>query len=145
MNPVPQKTTVEIIPGELTSVETIDMTQQLLTVMGKEGVIVKDAPGFVINRVLMLTINEAIQLVQENIASVEDVDKIFKNCLGHKMGPLETADLIGLDIILDTLHVLSDAFNNDKYNPSELLNQMVEDGLLGRKSGQGFYFHHRSN
>jgi 3-hydroxybutyryl-CoA dehydrogenase len=107
--------------------------------MEKEGIIVADAPGFVSNRVLMLTVNEAMYLVQENVASAEDVDRIFKSCFGHKMGPLETADLIGLDTILYSVEVLYESFNDSKYRPCPLLKQMVDAGLHGRKSGQGFY------
>ena len=101
--------------------------------------IVKDSPGFVSNRVLMLTVNEAIFLIQEQVATAEEVDKIFKSCFGHKMGPLETADLIGLDTILFSLEVLYDSFNDSKFRPCPLLRKLVDAGLFGRKSGQGFY------
>jgi 3-hydroxybutyryl-CoA dehydrogenase len=87
----------------------------------------------------MLTVNEAICVVHEGVASAEDVDKIFKQCFGHKMGPLETGDLIGLDTILHSLEVLCDQFGDTKFRPSPLLRKMVSAGLLGRKSGQGFY------
>lgn len=139
MNPVPLKSTVEVIYGFHTSVETIDATKTLLGSMGKDCVVVNDSAGFVSNRVLMLTINEAIFLVQEQVASAEDVDKIFKRCFEHKMGPLETADLIGLDTILYSIEVLYESFNDSKYRPCPLLKKMVDAGLLGRKSGKGFY------
>ena len=139
MNPVPLKPTVEVIRGYHTSEDTITITQQLLSKMGKDWVIVNDAPGFVSNRVLMLTVNEAVYLLQENVASASDVDKIFKQCFGHKMGPLETADLIGLDTILYSLDVLYESFNDSKYRPCPLLKKMVYAGLYGQKSGQGFY------
>jgi 3-hydroxybutyryl-CoA dehydrogenase len=139
MNPVPMKPTVEVIRGYYTSSETIEAAKGLLANMGKEGIVVNDSPGFVSNRVLMLTINEAIFLVQEQVAPVEDVDKIFKTCLGHKMGPLETADLIGLDTILYSIEVLYESFNDSKYRPCSLLKKMVDAGLYGQKSGQGFY------
>lgn len=139
MNPVPMKTMVEVIRGYHTTDETIETTKNLLSLMGKEVVLVNDSPGFVSNRVLMLTINEAIFLVQDQVAPAEDVDKIFKGCFGHKMGPLETGDLIGLDTILYSLEALYDSFNDDKYRPSPLLKKMVDAGLHGRKSGQGFY------
>ena len=139
MNPVPMKTMVEVIRGYHTTDETIETTKNLLSLMGKEVVMVNDSPGFVSNRVLMLTINEAIFLVQDQVAPAEDVDKIFKGCFGHKMGPLETGDLIGLDTILYSLEALYDSFNDDKYRPSPLLKKMVDAGLHGRKSGQGFY------
>jgi 3-hydroxybutyryl-CoA dehydrogenase len=87
----------------------------------------------------MLTINEAIFLLQDQVASAQEVDRIFKCCFGHKMGPLETADLIGLDTILFSVEVLYESFNDSKYRPCPLLKKMVEAGLYGRKSGQGFY------
>jgi 3-hydroxybutyryl-CoA dehydrogenase len=139
MNPVPLKKTVEVIRGFHTSARTIEIADELLARMGKDSVLVNDAPGFVSNRVLMLTINEAICLVQEQVASAEDVDRIFKSCFEHKMGPLETADLIGLDTILYSIEVLHDRFADSKYRPSPLLRKMVDAGLHGRKSGRGFY------
>lgn len=139
MNPVPLKTTVEVIRGYHTSDETVETSLALLKGMGKEGVIVNDSPGFVTNRVLMLTINEAVFLVQDRVAEPEQVDDLFKKCFGHKMGPLETADLIGLDTILFSIEVLYEAFNDGKYRPCPLLKKMVDAGLHGRKSGRGFY------
>jgi len=141
MNPVPMKTMVEVIRGYHTSDETIETSKKFLAKMGKECIIVNDSPGFVSNRVLMLTVNEAIFLVHENVSSAEDVDQIFKSCFGHKMGPLETADLIGLDTILYSLDVLYESFNDSKYRPCPLLKKMVDAGLHGRKSGQGFYIY----
>ena len=102
-------------------------------------VLVGDAPGFVSNRVLMLSINEAAFLVHEGVSSAEDIDKVFRTCFGHKMGPLETADLIGLDTVLFTIHVLHESFADDKYRPCPLLVRMVAAGRLGRKSGEGFH------
>ncbi len=139
MNPVPMKPMVEMIRGYHTSDTTIETAKKMLAQMGKECIIVNDSPGFVSNRVLMLTINEAIFLLQDKVASVEDVDKIFKSCFGHKMGPLETADLIGLDTILFSIEVLYENFNDSKYRPCPLLKKMVDAGLHGRKSGKGFY------
>jgi 3-hydroxybutyryl-CoA dehydrogenase len=139
MNPVPLKNTVELIPGFHTSDAAVDTARKLLALMGKQAVLVKDSPGFVSNRVLMLTVNEAIFLLHENVASAEAVDTIFKNCFGHKMGPLETADLIGLDTILFSIEVLYQEFNDSKFRPCPLLRQMVDAGLHGRKSGRGFY------
>lgn len=139
MNPVPMKPTVEVIRAYHTSDETIQAAQELLASMGKEGIVVNDMPGFVSNRVLMLTVNEAVFLVQDQVASPENVDKIFKTCFGHKMGPLETADLIGLDTILYSIEVLYESYNDSKYRPCPLLKKMVDAGLYGRKSGQGFY------
>jgi 3-hydroxybutyryl-CoA dehydrogenase len=143
MNPVPMKPVVEVIRAEHTSDETVQMAGALLAAMGKEAVIINDYPGFVSNRVLMLTINEAIFLVQDQVAAPEDIDKIFKTCFGHKMGPLETADLIGLDTILYSIEVLYESYNDSKYRPSPLLRKMVDAGKHGMKSGQGFYTYSR--
>ncbi|MBN3876730.1 MULTISPECIES: 3-hydroxyacyl-CoA dehydrogenase family protein [unclassified Nostoc] len=139
MNPVPMKPMVEMIRGYHTSDITIEIAKKMLDQMGKECIIVNDSPGFVSNRVLMLTINEAIFLLQDQVSTAEDIDKIFKSCFGHKMGPLETADLIGLDTILFSIEVLYESFNDSKYRPCPLLKKMVNAGLHGRKSGKGFY------
>ena len=139
MNPVPLKDTIEVIRGYHTSDETLQTALQLLASLGKTGIVVKDSPGFVSNRVLMLTVNEAIFLVHEGVAEAEAVDQIFKECFGHKMGPLETADLIGLDTILLSLEVLYEQLNDPKFRPCPLLRQLVHAGLYGRKSGHGFY------
>jgi 3-hydroxybutyryl-CoA dehydrogenase len=139
MNPVPLKKTVELIRGRDTSDKTVEKAKDFLTLIQKDFVLVNDSPGFVSNRVLMLTVNEAIYLLQDEVASAEDVDRIFKSCFGHPMGPLETADLIGLDTILYSLDVLCDSFNDTKYRPCPLLKDMVDNGLHGRKSGRGFY------
>ena len=139
MNPVPLKPTVELIRGQETSDETFKRTEELLARMGKDYVLVGDSPGFVSNRVLMLTINEAICLVHEKVAPAEEIDRLFVSCFGHKMGPLATADLIGLDTILLSLDVLYENFQNAKYTPCPLLRNMVDAGQLGRKSGQGFF------
>lgn len=139
MNPVPMKPTVEVIRGWHTSDQTIATTFELLAGMGKTGVLVNDSPGFVSNRILMLTVNEAAFTVQDQVASPASVDEIFRKCFGHKMGPLETADLIGLDTILYSIEVLHESFGDSKYRPCPLLKKMVDAGLLGRKSGQGFF------
>ena len=139
MNPVPLKPMVEVIRGYHTSEQTIDTAKALVTAMDKECIVVNDSPGFVTNRVMMLTINEAIFMVQEQVSSVAEVDRLFKQCFGHKMGPLETADLIGLDTVLLSIEVLYESFNDSKYRPCPLLKQMVDAGLSGRKSGRGFY------
>lgn len=139
MNPVPMKPMVEAIRGYHTSEATIAGAKAFLAGMGKECIVVNDAPGFVSNRVLMLTVNEAIFLVHDGVAEAKEIDQIFKTCFGHKMGPLETADLIGLDTILYSIEVLYESFNDSKYRPCPLLKKMVDAGLYGRKSGQGFY------
>jgi 3-hydroxybutyryl-CoA dehydrogenase len=139
MNPVPLKDSVEVIRGYHTSEETLQTGLQLLESMGKRGIVVNDSPGFVSNRVLMLMINEAIFLSHEKVAAPETVDEIFTQCFGHKMGPLATADLIGLDTILLSLEVLYEQFQDPKFRPCPLLRQMVHAGLYGRKSGQGFF------
>jgi len=139
MNPVPLKPMVEVIRGYHTSEETIARSKQLLAQLGKAGVVISDSSGFVTNRVMMLTVNEAIFLLQEGVSCADDIDSLFRNCFGHKMGPLETADLIGLDTVLLSIEVLYDNFRESKYRPCPLLQRMVDAGLLGRKSGQGFY------
>lgn len=139
MNPVPLKPMVEAIRGYHTSEETIETGRQFLRQMGKDCIVVNDYPGFVSNRVLMLTINEAVFLVQDGVATAEQVDQLFKTCFGHKMGPLETADLIGLDTILFSIEVLHESYNDSKYRPAPLLKKMVDAGLHGRKNGKGFY------
>ncbi len=139
MNPVPLKPVVEVIRGRLTSNGTIEMARQFLQQLAKTAIVVNDSPGFVSNRVLMLTINEAALVVEEGVAPAEDVDAIFRDCFGHSMGPLATADLIGLDTILRSIEGLQQEFNDDKYKPSQLLRTMVSAGRLGRKSGEGFF------
>lgn len=139
MNPVPLKEMVEVIRGFHTSTDTIETSKQFLSALGKTCVVVNDMPGFVSNRVLMITINEAICLVQDQVAPAADVDLIFRSCFEHKMGPLETADLIGLDTILYSLEALYESYNDTKYRPCQLLKKMVDAGLHGRKSGRGFY------
>ena len=139
MNPVPMKPVVEAIRGYHTSEATIATAKAFLAGMDKECIVVNDSPGFVTNRVLMLTVNEAIFLVHEQVAPAQEIDQLFQRCFGHKMGPLETADLIGLDTILYSIEVLYESFNDSKYRPCPLLKKMVDAGLYGRKSGQGFY------
>lgn len=139
MNPVPLMHTVELIRGVHTAERTLNIFHHLFAQLNKTGIVVNDSPGFVTNRAMMIFVNEAIFMVQEQIARAEDIDTLFKTCFGHKMGPLQTADLIGLDTILQSLQVLYDSFNDDKYRPSFLLKKMVDAGYLGVKSGQGFY------
>lgn len=139
MNPVFLKPLVEVIRGTHTSDETLAATAALLRGMGKDWVVVDDAPGFVTSRVLMLTLNEAIWLLQDRVATATDVDRLFKGCFGHRMGPLETADLIGLDTVLLSLEALQESYGDPKFRPCPLLRRMVAAGTLGRKSGSGFF------
>ena len=139
MNPVPLMHTVELIRGVHTAERTLNIFHHLFAQLNKTGIVVNDSPGFVTNRAMMIFVNEAIFMVQEQIARAEDIDTLFKTCFGHKMGPLQTADLIGLDTILQSLQVLYESFNDDKYRPSFLLKEMVDAGYLGVKSGQGIY------
>ena len=139
LNPVPLKKLVEVILGKYTSEETLALTKVFLESLGKTWAVVKDSPGFVTNRVLMLTINECAALVEEGIAGPGTIDTIFTQGFSHKMGPLATADLIGLDTILASLKVLCTSFEDPKFKPSPLLEKMVQEGLLGKKSGKGFF------
>ncbi len=139
MNPVHLKPTVEVIRGFHTSEEAIRVLLQLLSRLGKEAIIVEDMPGFVSNRISHLFMNEAAFVLQDQVASAEKIDQIFKKCFGHRMGPLETADLIGLDTVMRSLDVLYESFQDSKYRCCPLLRKLVHAGHLGRKSGQGFY------
>jgi 3-hydroxybutyryl-CoA dehydrogenase len=139
MNPVPMKSAVELIPGRLTSAETVKRTREFLQTLGKEPILVKDSCGFISNRVLMLTVNEAAFLVHEGVAAAADVDEVFRSCFGHPSGPLETADLIGIDTVLYSLEVLYEHYADSKYRPCPLLREMTDAGLHGRKAGEGFY------
>jgi 3-hydroxybutyryl-CoA dehydrogenase len=141
MNPAQLKPMVEVIRGFHTSEATIAATVGLLTAIGKESTVVNDSPGFVTNRVAMLTVNEAICLLDEGVAPAAEIDRLFVRCFGHKMGPLATADLIGLDTVLYSLDVLLENFNDPKFRPSLLLRRYVDAGLLGRKSGRGFFIY----
>lgn len=139
MNPVPLKTTVEVIKGYHTSDETIQKVKALLGDVGKECIVVNDYPGFVSNRISHLFMNEAAFVVQDQVASPKEVDDIFKKCYSHKMGPLETADLIGLDTVVNSLNILYESYQDPKFRCCPLLKKMVEAGFTGRKSGKGFY------
>ncbi|MGH3897853.1 MAG: 3-hydroxyacyl-CoA dehydrogenase family protein [Pseudonocardiaceae bacterium] len=139
MNPAPLKDTVEVIRASTTSEETLHRAVELLGTLDKKAIVVSDAPGFVSNRVLMLTINEAATVVQQGTADAEQVDEIFQSCFGHPMGPLRTADLIGLDTILDSLNVLREHTGDPRFEPCPLLTDLVRAGRTGRKSGFGFH------
>lgn len=139
MNPVPVITLVEIVRGKKTAKWVLDRTVEISKSLGKMPVIVQDSPGFVSNRVLMPMINEAIYCVQDGVATAEGVDAIMKLGMKHPLGPLALADLIGLDVCLAIMKVLQDGLDAHKYQPAPLLEKMVAQGQLGRKSGQGFY------
>lgn len=139
MNPVPLKSSVEVIKGYHTSDKTLETTKQLLSTIGKECIIVNDFPGFVSNRISHIFMNEAAFVVQDQVASPQEVDDIFKKCYEHKMGPLETIDLIGLDTVVNSLDVLYESYQDPKFRCCPLLRKMVDAGLLGIKTGEGFY------
>lgn len=138
-NPVPIMQPVEIVRGLKTSDETVAATQELAKQLGKEALVVQDAPGFVVNRVLMPMINEAVYALQEGVAEPGSIDRLMKLGCNHPMGPLELADLIGLDVCLSIMRVLHEELGDSKYRPCPLLVRMVDGGKLGRKSGEGFF------
>lgn len=138
-NPAPIMKLVEIIKGMATSQETFDAIKELSVAIGKEPVEVAEAPGFVVNRILIPMINEATFILQEGIASVEDIDTAMKYGANHPMGPLALGDLIGLDVCLAIMDVLYNETGDTKYRASSLLRKYVRAGWLGRKSGRGFY------
>jgi 3-hydroxybutyryl-CoA dehydrogenase len=138
-NPVPMMQLVEIIRALQTSDEVCDSVVKLSQSIGKKARVSKDSYGFVVNRVLIPMINEAINCVYEGLASTDDVDAMMKLGANHPMGPLSLADLIGLDIVLDIMETLYQGFDDPKYRPSPLLKQMCDAGYLGRKAGRGFF------
>lgn len=138
-NPVPLMKLVEIIRALQTSDQTCETAIAMARAIGKTPHIAKDSYGFVVNRVLIPMINEAINCLHEKVAEAEDIDEMMKLGANHPVGPLALADLIGLDIVLHIMQTLSAGFDDPKYRPSPLLKQMVDAGYLGRKSGRGFY------
>ncbi|MFI6871632.1 3-hydroxyacyl-CoA dehydrogenase family protein [Nocardia sp. NPDC050406] len=138
MNPAPLTDAVEVVRGAKTSPETLSRATDLLTALGKEAIVVGDRPGFVLNRVLMLSIAEAAALLDAG-ETAETVDALFERCLGHRMGPLRTADLIGLDNVADTIEVLRRETGADHYRIPPALAALVAEGHFGRKTGQGFH------
>lgn len=138
-NPAPVMKLVEIIRGMATSKETFDAIKELSVAIGKEPVEVAEAPGFVVNRILIPMINEASFILQEGIASVEDIDTAMKYGANHPMGPLALGDLIGLDVCLAIMDVLYNETGDTKYRASNILRKYVRAGYLGRKTGRGFY------
>ena len=139
MNPVPIMKLVEVIKSKETSSQVVSTIMELSKNLGKVPVEVNDAPGFVANRILMPMINEAIHTLNEDISSVEGIDTVMILGMSHPMGPLFLADFIGLDVCLSILNVLYQGFNDVKYKPCSLLEELVKNGKLGVKSGEGFY------
>ncbi len=139
MNPVPVMKLVEVICGQATSQQTLDLVTQTAKDLGKVPVTVQDYPGFISNRVLMPMINEAVFCLMEGVAEREAIDEVMKLGMAHPMGPLTLADFIGLDVCLDIMEVLHEGFGDPKYRPCPLLRRMVDAGYLGRKTGRGFY------
>ncbi|HZW20002.1 3-hydroxybutyryl-CoA dehydrogenase [Noviherbaspirillum sp.] len=138
-NPVPMMSLVELIRGIQTSDTTFATTDALSRQIGKTPISVKNAPGFVVNRILVPMMNEAIFVLQEGLATREDIDLGMRLGTGQPMGPLALCDLVGLDTLLAVLKVFYHDFNDPKYRPAPLLQEMVDAGYLGRKSGRGFY------
>ena len=144
MNPVPQIDTVEVIISQYTSTKTISKIENILNMLDKKFIIIKDFPGFISNRISHLMINEAAYIFQDQYVEAKQIDTIFKQCYGHKMGPLETADLIGLDTIENTLNLLYAYYNEDKFKCCPVISEMVSKGYYGKKVGKGFYNYLRS-
>ncbi|WP_416139983.1 3-hydroxybutyryl-CoA dehydrogenase [Halomonas sp. HK25] len=138
-NPVPVLKLVEVIRAEQTSDATVARIEKLTQALGKTAVAIADSPGFAVNRLLVPMINEAAFLLQEGVASAEDIDESMKLGAAHPLGPLALADLIGLDVCLSIMEVLQEGFGDPKYRPCPLLRRMVAAGYLGRKSGRGFH------
>jgi 3-hydroxybutyryl-CoA dehydrogenase len=138
-NPVPMMTLVELVRGLQTEDATVAAVEALAKQLGKVPIVVKNSPGFVVNRILCPMINEAISALQEGLASAEEIDNGMKLGCSHPIGPLALADMVGLDVMLAVMEVFYRDFNDPKYRPALLLKEMVAAGRLGRKTGRGFY------
>src|SRR5689334_2276199 len=138
-NPVPMMALVELIRGLQTSDETLDAVQTFAERLGKTPIVVKNSPGFVVNRILCPMINEAVFALAEGLASADDIDNGMRLGCNHPIGPLALADMIGLDVLLAVMNVFYTDFNDPKYRPAPLLKEMVAAGYLGRKTKHGFY------
>jgi len=139
MNPAPLMPLVEIVRGWQTSDETFDKAKQFVERLGKQVIVSKDYPGFIVNRILVPMINEAVFALTEGVATAKEIDSAIKLGAGHPMGPLALADMIGLDVCLDVMEILYTEFSDSKYRPAPLLRKYVEADWLGRKTGKGFY------
>jgi 3-hydroxybutyryl-CoA dehydrogenase len=139
MNPVPVMKLVEVVRGTLTSQATVDSVLELAVRLGKTTIVSQDRPGFLVNRILIPLLNEACFALEEGVGSKEDIDTGARLGLGHPLGPLELADLIGLDTVLSIAEILHRDFGDSKYRPCAVLRNLVQAGLLGRKTGRGFY------
>lgn len=138
-NPAPVMKLVEIVRTVKTSQETVDTARLFAESLGREPVITRDRPGFIVNRILFPMINEAVFALEEGMGSTEEIDKAMKLGTNQPIGPLALADLVGLDVSLDVLNVLYSEFNDSKYRPAPLLKELVRAGYLGKKTGKGFY------
>ena len=138
-NPVPMMKLVEVIKGQLTSAEVHNKVVEIAKEVGKVPVSVNEAPGFVVNRILIPLVNEGIGILADGVASAEEIDEAMKLGANHPMGPLALGDLIGLDVCLAIMEVLYNEYGDSKYRPHPLLRKMVRANLLGRKTGRGFY------
>jgi 3-hydroxybutyryl-CoA dehydrogenase len=139
MNPVPVMKLVEVVRGTLTSEETVESVVALSAQLGKQTIVSQDRPGFLVNRILIPLLNEACFALEEGVGSKEHIDAGARLGLGHPLGPLELADLIGLDTVLSIAEILQRDFGDPKYRPCAMLRNLVQAGLLGRKTGRGFY------
>jgi len=139
MNPPPLIQGVEIIKSLLTSEDTVQRTDEFVKSLGKDPIMVKDSPGFVVSRMICLVMNEAVRMHEEGVASVEDIDKIARLCFNWPIGPFQLLDLIGIDIVAAVLNTMYNETGSERFKPALLMVQMVRAGRTGRKAGRGFY------